>query len=224
MKKIFQMKLYSLLSTKWGMALLLIGLFITFNTFLQFATLFFGQAGIFCFWGPEADVQVTPVTNTSYTVSDKICIPTIDIVYTWVNGSDPRHKQALRDTKRLLKGEQAIICNSTQKEGENNCTKDEETASRFVDNHELMYSLRSIEKFAPWVRHIFLVTNGQVPYWLNLTHPKISVVTHEDIFMNKSHLPTFSSPAIEANIHLIPGLSERFIYFNDDNVRQRSLA
>ena len=36
------------------------------------------------------------------------------------------------------------------------------------------------------------------------------------IFRNKSHLPTFSSPAIEANIHHIPGLSNRFIYFNDD--------
>ena len=41
-------------------------------------------------------------------------------------------------------------------------------------------------------------------------------VTHEDIFPNKSHLPTFSSPAIEAHIHRIPGLSQRYIYFNDD--------
>ena len=41
-------------------------------------------------------------------------------------------------------------------------------------------------------------------------------VTHEEIFVNKSHLPTFSSPAIEAHIHRIPGLSQNFIYFNDD--------
>ncbi len=27
---------------------------------------------------------------------------------------------------------------------------------------ELKYSLRSLEKYAPWVRKIFLVTNGQV--------------------------------------------------------------
>ena len=36
--------------------------------------------------------------------------------------------------------------------------------------------------------------------------------SHEMIFANKSHLPTFSSPAIEANIHHIPGLSNRFMY------------
>lgn len=40
--------------------------------------------------------------------------------------------------------------------------------------------------------------------------------TPQDIFTNKSHLPTFSSPAIEANLHNIPGLSKRFIYINDD--------
>jgi hypothetical protein len=40
----------------------------------------------------------------------------------------------------------------------------------FKDNEELRYSLRSIEAFAPWVRQIFLVTNGQVPSWIN-TYP-----------------------------------------------------
>lgn len=36
--------------------------------------------------------------------------------------------------------------------------------------------------------------------------------------MNKSHLPTFSSPAIETHLHRIPGLSEKFLYFNDDTM------
>jgi hypothetical protein len=56
------------------------------------------------------------------------------------------------------------------------------------------------------VRQIFIVTNGQIPAWLNLDHPRIQVVTHEDIFLNKSHLPTFSSPSIEMHLHRIPGL------------------
>ncbi|XP_055009595.1 N-acetylglucosamine-1-phosphotransferase subunits alpha/beta isoform X2 [Boleophthalmus pectinirostris] len=90
------------------------------------------------------------------------------------------------------------------------------SASRFEDNEELRYSLRSVEKHAPWVRHIFIVTNGQIPSWLNLDNPRISVVTHQDIFLNHSHLPTFSSPAIETHIHRIPGLSQKFIYLNDD--------
>lgn len=90
------------------------------------------------------------------------------------------------------------------------------SASRFEDNEELRYSLRSVERHAPWVRHIFIVTNGQIPSWLNLDNPRVSVVTHQDIFLNHSHLPSFSSPAIETHIHRIPGLSQKFIYLNDD--------
>lgn len=82
---------------------------------------------------------------------------------------------------------------------------DESAAHRFADNDELRYSMRSVEKFAPWVRNIYVVTNGQVPAWLDRTHPKIRLVTHEHIFTNRSHLPTFSSPAIESHIHRIKG-------------------
>ncbi|XP_042548996.1 N-acetylglucosamine-1-phosphotransferase subunits alpha/beta isoform X1 [Dipodomys spectabilis] len=90
------------------------------------------------------------------------------------------------------------------------------SASRFEDNEELRYSLRSIEKHAPWVRNIFIVTNGQIPSWLNLDNPRVTIVTHQDVFRNLSHLPTFSSPAIESHIHRIEGLSQKFIYLNDD--------
>nr|XP_056702939.1 N-acetylglucosamine-1-phosphotransferase subunits alpha/beta [Euleptes europaea] len=90
------------------------------------------------------------------------------------------------------------------------------SASRFEDNEELRYSLRSIERHAPWVRHIFIVTNGQIPSWLNLDNPRITIVTHQEIFQNVSHLPSFSSPAIESHIHHIPGLSQKFVYLNDD--------
>ncbi len=36
------------------------------------------------------------------------------------------------------------------------------STNRFADKEELRYSLRSLEKYAPWVRHVYLVTNGQV--------------------------------------------------------------
>ncbi len=72
---------------------------------------------------------------------------------------------------------------------------------RYADYEQLRYSLRSLEKYAPWVRNVFIVTSGQIPYWLDLDNPRIKIVTHDEIFENKSHLPTFSSPAIEANIH-----------------------
>lgn len=95
---------------------------------------------------------------------------------------------------------------------------DDETYSpnRFADFEQLRYSLRSVEKYAPWVRQVFVVTNGQIPHWMNMDSPKLTVISHEEIFEDTSILPTFSSPAIEANIHRIPGLSERFLYMNDD--------
>ena len=95
-------------------------------------------------------------------------------------------------------------------------TASELSANRFADNEELRYSLRSVEKHAPWVRNIFIVTNGQIPSWVNLDNPRIKIVTHHEIFPNTSHLPTFSSPSIESHIHRIPGLSQKFIYMNDD--------
>ncbi|XP_034233894.1 N-acetylglucosamine-1-phosphotransferase subunits alpha/beta [Thrips palmi] len=88
--------------------------------------------------------------------------------------------------------------------------------SRFEDKEELRYSLRSLEKHAPWIRHVYLVTNGQIPHWLDLDNPRITLVTHKDIFPNQSHLPTFSSPAIESHLHRIRGLSSKFLYLNDD--------
>ena len=71
--------------------------------------------------------------------------------------------------------------------------------------------------YAPWFNHIYLVTNGQAPpVWLDTNNPDVTVVHHDQFFRNASHLPTFASPAIEVNMHLIPGLAEKFIYFNDD--------
>ena len=90
------------------------------------------------------------------------------------------------------------------------------TSNRYRDNHELKYSFRSLFKYAPWIRQVFLVTSGHIPNWLNTKHPKMTVVTHSDLWKNKTYLPTFSSPAIETQLHRINGLSKKFIYFNDD--------
>ena len=65
-------------------------------------------------------------------------------------------------------------------------------------------------------RNVYLVTNGQIPHWLNLDNDRIKIITHDEIFKVKSDLPSFSSAAIESNLHRIPGLSENFLYLNDD--------
>ncbi|GAM17280.1 hypothetical protein SAMD00019534_004550 [Acytostelium subglobosum LB1] len=145
-----------------------------------------------------------------------LCTEPIDVVYTWVNGSDANLINAVNELKRRTRDPLLPPCTEKQDPSKHECYRDENPSSRFIDNQELKYSLRSIEKHAPWVRHVYIVTNGQVPSWLNLDNPKVSIVTHEDIFVNKSHLPTFSSPSIETHLHRIPGLSKKFLYLNDD--------
>ncbi|MCQ2976402.1 MAG: stealth family protein [archaeon] len=121
----------------------------------------------------------------------------IDIVITWVDGSDPvwlREKAKYSpDSKQVGSFED----------------------KRFKDNSLLKYLFRSIEENAPWVNNIYFVTFGHYPEWLNLDCPKLKLVKHAD-FIPKEYLPTFNSNSIILNLHRIPGLEDQFIYFNDD--------
>lgn len=88
-------------------------------------------------------------------------------------------------------------------------------AARYRDWEQLKYWFRAVEKYAPWVNKIHFVTFGHLPKWLNIDNPKLHIVKHED-FIPKEYLPVFNSTAIEIYLHCIPGLSENFVYFNDD--------
>lgn len=123
----------------------------------------------------------------------------IDLVYLWVDGSD----------KKWLEKKNAYLSklSNVDKEAIDDC--------RFVQHDELKYSLRSVEKYAPWINHIYIVTDNQVPKWLNTKNKKITIVDHKDI-MPKTALPCFNSTAIEHCIVNIPELSENFLYANDD--------
>ncbi|HEY8473027.1 MAG TPA: stealth conserved region 3 domain-containing protein [Natronosporangium sp.] len=124
----------------------------------------------------------------------------VDLVYTWVDSTDPEWQ---REHRRFSEQEFGHIPSANN-------------AERYVDRDELRYSLRSVWMFAPFVRHIYIVTAGHRPAWLATDHPRISVISHQEIFPDPSALPTFNSHAIEACLHRIPGLSEHFVYFNDD--------
>lgn len=130
----------------------------------------------------------------------------IDLVYTWVDGSDPEWRK--KHDRLIGKPEESSATNCD---------------GRYVDNDELRYSLRSVEKYAPWVREIHIVTDGQVPEWLNINHPKIRIVDHKDI-LPPEVLPTFNSVVIEHALHKIPGLSEYFLYANDDMFFNRQVS
>ncbi|MDG2193442.1 MAG: hypothetical protein P8K77_01045 [Polaribacter sp.] len=89
------------------------------------------------------------------------------------------------------------------------------TTGRYQDNQELKYSLRSVEKHLPWVRKIFIVTDNQVPPFIDTSHPKIEIVNQSDIIPKKIG-QTYNSVIIEYFIYKIPDLSEHFLYANDD--------
>lgn len=119
-----------------------------------------------------------------------------DVVYTWVDDSFPGYLEELNkyaDDKRDL------------------------NPNRTRDNLDVIrYSMRSVARHLPDVRRIYLFTcRPQIPAWLDEGHPKIHVVHHDQVIAPQ-HLPTFSSFGIVSHLHLLPGLSDRFLYFEDD--------
>ena len=125
--------------------------------------------------------------------------PDIDFVIPWVDGNDPEwrevHDRYVTAEDKRDYGKSAPI--------------------RFRSWDNLQYWFRGVEAFAPWVRKIHFVTWGHTPSWMNQSHPKLNIVRHEE-YIPAKYLPTFSSHVIELNLHRIEGLSERFVYFNDD--------
>ncbi|RKS05934.1 Stealth-like protein [Nocardiopsis sp. Huas11] len=135
----------------------------------------------------------------SHRRADEVDFP-IDAVYTWVDGADPEHA-----AKR-----------ARYREGRSGLASHAAGASRYTDHEELRYSLRSLRMYAPFVRRIFVVTDRQVPHWLDPDAEGVTLVDHRDIFADPDALPVFSSRAIESQLHRIEGLSEHFVYLNDD--------
>jgi hypothetical protein len=122
----------------------------------------------------------------------------VDVVYTWVNHDDKDWQALYSSYKGVPKDHQ----------------EDAQGLARFVNRDELRYSLRSVERYIPWVNHIYVFTNCAPPDWF-VPSERISWVRHEAV-MAKEHLPSFNSHAIESYLHHIPGLKDNFIYFNDD--------
>ncbi|TFD82583.1 sugar phosphotransferase [Cryobacterium fucosi] len=122
----------------------------------------------------------------------------IDLVFSWVDGSSSDFQR--ERAKRM----QAYVVG----EGD-------ESDARFRQIDELKYALRSVYMFAPWVRRIFIATDSPAPEWL-AEHPRVTIMRSEDFFPDTSALPTHNSHAVESQLHHIPGLSEHFLYSNDD--------
>lgn len=133
----------------------------------------------------------------------------IDVVLTWVNGDDPAWNSRKNQALGIEDPSDHVL--------------DASDTARFESFDELRYCLRSIEQFAPWVRKIFIVTDRQRPTWL-MESCRLKVIDHSEIWENADDLPVFNSHAIEANIHRIDGLSEHYLYMNDDFILGRPIS
>ena len=121
----------------------------------------------------------------------------IDFVVTWLDSNEQRWQE-----------EYLLYKNVTSE-------KEYTSMSRFRDWNLFRYWFRAVEEYAPWVNKVFLVTNGKFPDWINEDCPKLVLVKHSD-YIPSEYLPTFNSHTIELFMNRIPGLSEHFVYFNDD--------
>lgn len=121
----------------------------------------------------------------------------IDFIISWVDQDDPTWKKKF---------------NRYSQE-----SHDSDSEVRYRDYGTLRYVFRSIEKYAPWVRKVFFVTDQQWPEWLNKENEKLVLVDHTD-YIDPKYLPTFNSNVIELNYYRIADLAEHFVCFNDDTL------
>lgn len=130
----------------------------------------------------------------------------IDLVFSWVDGSSEEFQRAR--AKRM----QSYVVGDG-----------DDSDARFRQINELKYALRSVHTFAPWVRRIFIATDSPAPEWL-IDHPKVTIVRSEEFFADLDALPTHNSMAVESQLHRIEGLSEHFLYSNDDMFLGRPIS
>ncbi len=132
----------------------------------------------------------------------------IDAVITWVDGDDPVHK-----AKRLKYAPSSLF-------KVNNIAG----STRYTSVGEIFWCVASLNRFAPWINRIYIVTDNQDPgldEFLAENFPEghipYEIVDHKVIFRGyEQYLPTFNSISIETMTWRIPGLSDHFIEFNDD--------
>ena len=130
----------------------------------------------------------------------------IDIVFSWVDGAAIEWQRArARRMKAYVVGE------------------GDDSHARFRQLDELKYALRSVYLFAPWVRNVYIATDSPRPEWL-AEHPRVTIVRSEEFFADPTVLPTHNSQAVESQLHNIPGLSEHFLYSNDDMFFGRAVS
>ncbi len=132
----------------------------------------------------------------------------VDLVFTWVDGDDPAH----RAKRRAWRGGRGA--GAAPPEG-GETTAERERWYRGVG--EITFAVRSVVRHMPWVRTIHVVTDAQTPPVdaALLESGRVRVVDHAEIVPDP-YRPVFASTLIESCLYRIPGLSEVWLYDNDD--------
>ncbi len=130
----------------------------------------------------------------------------IDAVISWVDGYDPAYQQKLTSFCEQQGIEKNVAVEPT----------------RTHQSNEIHYCLHALRRFAPWIRTIYIVTNQQIPPTVSALQgtpfgQKIKIIDQNDLLLEANVTsPVFNSLSIEWLIWRIKGLSNQFLYLNDD--------
>lgn len=119
----------------------------------------------------------------------------VDIVYLWVTSRDKKWREKYKKYTNI-----------------------DIDHSRLTDYDEIIFSLKTVDKFIPWINKIYIITDNQKPKLNKVpkkTRDKIIIIDHKEI-IPKKYLPVFNSEVIQPFIWKIKNLSETLIILDDD--------
>ena len=120
-----------------------------------------------------------------------------DLVYLWAN-----------NTQKWSEGKNKVLRKMNMTTGNWSPTR---------DNNELKLSMRSVEKYLPWIRNIIIMSSGQIPEWLDTDHPRIRIINSDDLIDQIGGAsPNYNSHALYLASAFIPNISEIYIQMDDD--------
>ncbi|MFI3296364.1 MAG: hypothetical protein R3Y59_01920 [bacterium] len=132
----------------------------------------------------------------------------IDLIYLWCDGNDPIWRTKRQEHLKKV---------DTTSDLQSFCE------GRLADNDDLLYSLRSVDMYAPWINHIYIVTDNQSPEWLDTTNSRVTIVDQNSLF-ERYQTPLYNTCAIELGVHKIEGLSEYYLFADDDMMFNRAVT
>jgi len=91
------------------------------------------------------------------------------------------------------------------------------------DERALHCSLRSLEKYAPWVRKVHLVVPGVAPPW-TVGKERLSAIPQDDLLRERNMTAAPDPQMLPWRLFRIPGISGRFLYMDEIYILGRPLT